>query len=542
MTATRPRKSTSALNVDTAAQKKILRIGIVQNGRIMEERLLKNRGHISVGRGADNTFLIPSRDLPKSFRVFEERKNGYIMNFVKGMDARLALDGKIFTLNQILERGDFVTKNGPYNQLDLSSCSRGKLVIGEITLLFHFVPPPPELPKPQLPHVMWGLYALKDWLGAVFLLAILGSAFLTGGVIWAMNHFYDPQWKPNSEAANKLISRAIKRHEQAMKENLDDKNKSAKDSGKGDADGDKKKADAKAKPTVVRSDTKDVGPATKENIDNKISSITKNINNIKIDSKTLEGIKNIKVDAIPNVGNLNIPGTNNMVIPGNVTVNNGDAGSPVKEDIASAPCTGATCTVATHGKFTPGSTTSDNEYGSSGVTGTGGRKGPKGSSLPTGVNNIKIDVKIPTGMFVIPTTMIGNIMIAPIMIKAPVISTDSMAPERAKPPTVTGSASGLIPGGAPLGIRKMMGGVKYRVIACFQKAGAKGLVGAGTKSVRVTVSVSGGSLSVSGVSGFGASYFTSCVRGIRRKASDAESKKFSKSWTFTMHMIAKSSS
>ncbi len=545
MNAPRQRKSTSALNVDTATQKKILRIGIVQNGRIMEERLLKNRGHISVGRGADNTFLIPSRDLPKSFRVFEERKSGYVMNFVKGMDARLALDGKILTLNQLLERGNYLSRSGEYFQLDLSACSRGKLVIGEITLLFHFVAPPPELPKPQLPHVMWGVSALSDWLGAVFLVSIAGAGLLTALAIWAMNSFYDPNWKPSNSDANKLIARAIKRHEQAMKEKDDDKTKNTKDAAKGEGDGDKKKDAAKAKPTVVKNDTKDSGPVTKDNINDKMGKdkSLKNINNIKIDSKTMEGIKNLKVDNIPSVGNLNIPGANNLQVSTNVTVNTGDVGSPVKEDIASAPCTGATCTVATHGKFTPGSTTSDNEYGSSGVTGNGsGRKGPKGATLPTGVNSVNINVKIPTGNIKIPTGNIAKIMIAPIKVTTPIITTDTMAPPATKPPTVTGSASGLIPAGAPLGVRKMMGSVKYRVISCFQRAGAKGLVSAGTKTVRVNVSISGGSLSVTGVSGFSASLFTSCVRSIRRSAKDAESKKFSKSWTFTMHMIAKASS
>ncbi len=140
------KKATSSLSAP-ANQKKILRIGIVQNGRIVEERLLRKRGNVSIGRGADNTFLIPSKDLPRSFTIFEETRNGYVMNFVKGMDARVAIDGKILTLSQILERGEHVRKGPDYYKLDLSHSSRGKLVIGEITVLFHFVAPPPEMPR-----------------------------------------------------------------------------------------------------------------------------------------------------------------------------------------------------------------------------------------------------------------------------------------------------------------------------------------------------------------------------------------------------------
>ena len=51
--------------------KKILRVGIIQGGRIVEERLIRKREDVSLGTHAKNTFILPSSQLGKSFRLFE---------------------------------------------------------------------------------------------------------------------------------------------------------------------------------------------------------------------------------------------------------------------------------------------------------------------------------------------------------------------------------------------------------------------------------------------------------------------------------------
>jgi hypothetical protein len=541
MAANRPRTSTSALEIPSESKKKILRIGIVQNGRIVEERLLKQRGHISIGRGADNTFLIPSKDLPKYFKVFEEAKDNYILNFVKGMDARLAIDGKIFTLNQIIERGEWVKKVGPYHRLDLTKCSRGKLVIGEVTILFHFVTPPPELPKPQLPHVMWGLYAIKQWLGMVFMGVTAVSLAGAIAFIFLMHSLYDPNWKPSDEAAKKIISRAIKRHVKVVEKKIEPSDSKKVKAGAGEDD--KAKAKVVAIPKVSAKKVEvDTTPATKANIENKVAKIGKEIGKLKIDSKALGNIKNLKLGSIPDVGKIGMPNVGDIKIAnGSVGVNTGDVGTTVTEDSVGATCTGATCTVATHGQFKPGQHTSDNEYGVTGSGGGGGKGGPKGAKLPTGLSKIKINVNIANTKIKIPSTKIGKIDIKIGKIKIPTLT--MTAPKKIKPPKVSASASGLIPGGAPLGIRKIMGSVKYRVIRCFRQAATKGMISNGRKTVTVSCKITGGNFSVTGVSGISASLFTGCVKRVRKsvKSTDAEGKKFSKSWKFTMHMIAKAS-
>ena len=49
---------------------KILRIGIVQGGRIVEERLVRQREHITIGQSAKNMFVVPSDALPRQWMLF----------------------------------------------------------------------------------------------------------------------------------------------------------------------------------------------------------------------------------------------------------------------------------------------------------------------------------------------------------------------------------------------------------------------------------------------------------------------------------------
>ena len=59
----------------TVAKVRILRIGIVQGGRIVEERLIRSRQNISIGWSNKATFSIPSEALTKEWMLFEVSPN-----------------------------------------------------------------------------------------------------------------------------------------------------------------------------------------------------------------------------------------------------------------------------------------------------------------------------------------------------------------------------------------------------------------------------------------------------------------------------------
>jgi hypothetical protein len=160
---------------------KVLRIGVVQGGRVIEERIIKQRTHVTVGPNEKSMFVIGSTAIPPTFRLFELIDSEYYLNFVDGMTGRVALPTGISDLS-VLKGQAKRSPQGAY-QLKVTDDSRGKLVIGDTTFLFQFVAPPPMQPKPQLPvAVMRGATSI-DWSTTMiaafsFLLHFLGIGSL----------------------------------------------------------------------------------------------------------------------------------------------------------------------------------------------------------------------------------------------------------------------------------------------------------------------------------------------------------------------------
>ena len=136
-----------------AAGAKVLRIGIVRAGRVVEERIVKQRSTVTVGASESATFVI-SAPLPNgAFPLFERVGNDYHLNLLDGMKGRLALATGITEL-----RGVSGTK------MVLTEESRGKVIVGDTTFLFQFVAPPPPQARPQLPLAVKGnLAGSHDW-------------------------------------------------------------------------------------------------------------------------------------------------------------------------------------------------------------------------------------------------------------------------------------------------------------------------------------------------------------------------------------------
>jgi hypothetical protein len=142
---------------------KILRIGVVQGNRIVEEKLIRLRRNVTLGQHARNTFAIPSAYLPRTYEVLRVTEETYTLRFTEGMDGRVTLGGKVRTFHQIKQMGA-AKKVGDFWHLRLETNARGKVVIGDITLLFQFVAAPPVRPKARLPSfIRGGVFGRLDW-------------------------------------------------------------------------------------------------------------------------------------------------------------------------------------------------------------------------------------------------------------------------------------------------------------------------------------------------------------------------------------------
>lgn len=142
---------------------KILRIGIVQGGRIIEEKLIRERRDVSIGQAARNTFIIPSGHLPAHFNLLQVDGATYTLKFVEGMDGRIGVSGSVKTLMQLKQSG-IAKKRGDFWYLKLETSARGKLTVGDVTVLFQFVKAPAVRPKSRLPSfIRGGLLGQWDW-------------------------------------------------------------------------------------------------------------------------------------------------------------------------------------------------------------------------------------------------------------------------------------------------------------------------------------------------------------------------------------------
>jgi len=164
-----------------AAQRKILRIGVVQAGRIIEERLVRRMESVTIGSSMRNTITILASSLPKSYTLFEVARGRYYLSFTDAIDGRVSIKGRIVSLAQAVKE-NLAPRAGPVWRLPLSSDSRGKIVLGGVTVLFQFVAPAPPLPRARLPRsIRGGVFQQMDWnLASAFMLVFcLEFGFVT---------------------------------------------------------------------------------------------------------------------------------------------------------------------------------------------------------------------------------------------------------------------------------------------------------------------------------------------------------------------------
>ncbi|AWV89788.1 AgmX/PglI C-terminal domain-containing protein [Bradymonas sediminis] len=136
--------------------KKVLRIGLIQNGKILEERVFRAASNVRVGTDiSKNELVVPASNLPKSFQVFEAASGAYTLCFDSKMTGRVSTGNGVRTLKELISQGK-ATKTATGYSVALTPRARGKIQIGEVTILFQFVTPPPPIARPVLPASMRG--------------------------------------------------------------------------------------------------------------------------------------------------------------------------------------------------------------------------------------------------------------------------------------------------------------------------------------------------------------------------------------------------
>jgi hypothetical protein len=163
---TKPGQMTAVMRaMSQAAGPKVLRVGLVQGGKVIEERVIKQRTHVTIGPSENSMFVLPSKNIPGNFKLFELVGSDYVLNFLDGMGGRVALKTGVSELGALRSQAKKVSVgNVQAYQVSLNEEARGKVVIGETTFLFQFVAAPPEQPMVQLPPSVKGGFGQDiDW-------------------------------------------------------------------------------------------------------------------------------------------------------------------------------------------------------------------------------------------------------------------------------------------------------------------------------------------------------------------------------------------
>jgi hypothetical protein len=214
-------------------EEKILRVGIVQGGRIIEERLLRHKEAITIGQAPKNKFMIPSPRVPIAYTLIDVKGGKYVLCFEKGMLGKILVDEEILDLKTIAKRRLAQRKDAKF-RFPLADTSRGKIVLGDVTLLFQFVTPPPEVAKLQLPAEAKGAWwrSIDKALMATFLISflLLGGSGGYSDFWWRYTGRYLAPTKKTKSTIFQTLVKASKA-----------KDEEKKDEKKGEAEAEKEK-------------------------------------------------------------------------------------------------------------------------------------------------------------------------------------------------------------------------------------------------------------------------------------------------------------
>lgn len=241
-------------------RQRILRIGIILGGKIIEERLVRTRSDVTIGQSAKNSFSVPVEGLPKSWPLFTVHDNQYYLQFSDAMDGRVS-DGQGVHSLDTLKQGTAQRRGSEWVML-LPESSRGKITLGEMTLLFQFVTEPPRQPRPHLPASVRGTFADRIDPQLSVILAI--SIIIHFGI--ALYAYQRDRADPFATRSAKVYKDSFERPTVAIDETLFEPDKTTEDgdTAKKDDKSEDKKETAK-KDTPKKDDTKSGGDNKKEN-------------------------------------------------------------------------------------------------------------------------------------------------------------------------------------------------------------------------------------------------------------------------------------
>ena len=184
-----PRQETNAVRRSStrrppAARReaRVLRVGVIHQGRIVEERILRPGQQLSVGSSPEcSVVLPPSKTTQRKFALLSAKGGRYHLNFTDAMRGKLSVGARIDTLAALSGRGLARGRRGGWS-LPIGPEHRGKIYVEDHAILFQFVAPPPLPARRRSAEYRRPAFQRTD---LVFVAILLFSALLhTAALLW----------------------------------------------------------------------------------------------------------------------------------------------------------------------------------------------------------------------------------------------------------------------------------------------------------------------------------------------------------------------
>lgn len=142
-------------------ENRVLRVGIIQDGQIVQEKLVRKAGDVTIGKSGKCSLRLPIPSAPDCYLLFQFRDDRYYLRFTSRMTGKVSIGDKVMELSELRESLQ-VEKKGDYYFLPFTDKDRGKLVFGDFNLLFQFVIPPRPVAAEELRSGLGGLAATVE--------------------------------------------------------------------------------------------------------------------------------------------------------------------------------------------------------------------------------------------------------------------------------------------------------------------------------------------------------------------------------------------
>jgi TonB family protein len=209
---------------------RVLKIGLVQDGMLVEDRLLGKREGLTVGREPGATLSLPQQaNLPRRHALIEHSPQGYKLNLLPDMKGRLLIDDRMVEIARLVEQGKARQTEGGGVEVLLKPNYKGKITVGDSTILFQLVPPPlPAAPLTLPKEIRGGILRNID---LAFMVILVCSALAHTGMVLYLQNLPIGEEEVMAVATEQFVS-SLKEEDFIVQEEKTDEGKQPEQPGK----------------------------------------------------------------------------------------------------------------------------------------------------------------------------------------------------------------------------------------------------------------------------------------------------------------------